>query len=255
MKYRITPLMLKHYHEPMHPRAPLGSRIAFFGGSFDPPHNGHLAVAHAALQALHLNKVLFAPVAMQPLKPLGSSAGFEDRLAMTQRAIADEPAFELSLIDAPDPANPRKAPNYTLDTLSRLRLDLPPGSTLFCLMGADSFFSLRRWHRGEAIPFVAHLIVAARPGQSLEDLGAALPSGLQFLEPASPAPNSGTIPMREYRIRSADGREAPCYVLPGLQIDISASQIRREIRSQGLEPPRLLPAAVAHYIAQKRLYR
>lgn len=239
----------------MHPTAQRGSRIAFFGGSFDPPHNGHLAVAHAALEALHLDKVLFAPVAVQPLKPHGSSAGFEDRLAMTKRAIADESAFELSLIDAPDPENPRKAPNYTLDTLSRLRLELPPNSTLFCLMGADSFLSLRRWHHGEAIPFVAPLIVAARPGQKLEDLGAALPCGLQLLEPASSAPLAGKIPMREYRVCSADGQEAPFYVLPGLQIDISASQIRQEIRLHGLEPPRLLPAAVAQYIAQKRLYR
>jgi nicotinate-nucleotide adenylyltransferase len=247
--------MLKHYHDFMQPSAPRGSRIAFFGGSFDPPHNGHLAVAHAALQALHLDRVLFAPVAVQPLKPLGSSAGFEDRLAMTQRAICNEPAFELSLIDAPDPANPRKAPNYTLDTLSRLRMELPPDSTLFCLMGADSFLSLRRWHHGEAIPFVAPLIVAARPGQKMEDLGAALPSSLKILGPTSPAPHAGKIPMREYRIRNADGREAPFYVLPGLQIDISASQIRQEIRRHGLEPPRLLPAAVAQYIAQMRLYR
>ncbi|MGA8041301.1 MAG: adenylyltransferase/cytidyltransferase family protein, partial [Terracidiphilus sp.] len=70
----------------MHSATAQGQRIAFFGGSFDPPHNGHLAVARAALQALQLDKVLFAPVGTQPLKPHGASAGFADRLAMTQLA-------------------------------------------------------------------------------------------------------------------------------------------------------------------------
>ena len=73
--------------------ADVGKRVAFFGGSFDPPHLGHLAVARAARAALELDTVLFAPVGAQPLKPQGSSAGFEHRLEMTRLAIASEPAF------------------------------------------------------------------------------------------------------------------------------------------------------------------
>ena len=88
--------------------------MAFFGGSFDPPHLGHLAVARAAQAALGLDTVLFAPVGAQPLKPQGSTAGFEDRLAMTRLAIAGEPGFAVSLADAPKPSG---APNYTLETL------------------------------------------------------------------------------------------------------------------------------------------
>src|SRR5215469_4855309 len=84
-------------------------RIAFFGGSFDPPHRGHLAIARAALQALHLDRVLFAPVGAQPLKPEGATASFDDRVAMTRLAIAEEPRFEVSLADAPAPSG---APNY-----------------------------------------------------------------------------------------------------------------------------------------------
>ena len=97
-------------------------RIAFFGGSFDPPHLGHLAVARAAREALALDTVLFAPVGTQPLKPTGSTAGFDDRVAMTRLAIAGEPAFEISLADAPKPSG---APNYTLDTLRKLKSELP----------------------------------------------------------------------------------------------------------------------------------
>lgn len=78
-----------------------GKRIAFFGGSFDPPHLGHLAVARAARAALGLDRMLFAPVGAQPLKPAGLRASFEDRLAMTELAIAGEREFEVSLADAP----------------------------------------------------------------------------------------------------------------------------------------------------------
>ena len=144
-----------------------GRRVAFFGGSFDPPHLGHLAVARAAQSALKLDTVLFAPVGAQPLKPAGSAASFEDRVAMTQWAIAGQPGFALSLADAPTPSG---APNYSFETLRALRAQLPPGSALFCLMGADSFFALRQWHRSADIPFTASLIVASRPGQPLENL-------------------------------------------------------------------------------------
>jgi len=83
----------------MSPAAHEVPRIAFFGGSFDPPHCGHLTIALAAQSALALDTVLFAPVGAQPLKPDGSTASFEDRVAMTRLAIANEPAFALSLAE------------------------------------------------------------------------------------------------------------------------------------------------------------
>ena len=165
-----------------------GPRIAFFGGSFDPPHLGHLGVARAALAALGLDTVLFAPVGTQPLKPQGTVANFEDRLAMTRLAIASDPGFALSLADAPKSSG---APNYTLDSLLALRAQLPPENALFCLMGADSFTGFSRWHRAAEIPFVAPLIVASRPGQLLDDLDSALPQGLTLVGPGfSPDTNS-----------------------------------------------------------------
>ena len=163
-------------------------RVAFFGGSFDPPHEGHLAVARAAQRALHLDRVLFAPVGAQPLKPMGSTASFEDRLAMTQLAISGDPSFDLSLIDAP---RPDAAPNFTIDTLLHLRRELPRDGVLFCLMGADSFLELTRWHRASEIPFVAQLVVAARPREPLHDLEASLPPGV-FLQNARYAAQSDT---------------------------------------------------------------
>ncbi len=243
------------YDEGMNFPANKVSRIAFFGGSFDPPHQGHIAVARAAQTALHLDAILFCPVAAQPLKPLGSTAAFQDRLAMTELAIEDQPGFEISLADAPTPDG---APNYTIDTLLRLRGQLPPPSTLFCLMGADSFRALRQWHRGAEIPFAAPLIVASRPGQQLSDLAAVLPVGLAI--DAEPTANSvqSEIDMRTYTLRNAAGTTAPFYLLPGLEIEISASEIRAQVRAalgrlcSGHE---LLPNAVCEYISAHNLYR
>jgi nicotinate-nucleotide adenylyltransferase len=292
-----------------------GRRIAFFGGSFDPPHLGHLAIARAARDAFHLDTVLFAPVGIQPLKPEGSSASFEDRLAMTRLAIDDELGFAISLADAPKSPGVRNAqPNYTIDTLKALRVEFGPDCTLYCLMGADSFFGLRQWHRAPEIPFTAALIVASRPRQPLDGLQAALPPGLT-LEPApkntsdqnvqhidqiepgaheSCTNESGPcesrtdesqIDVRTSLIVNPAGERAPFYELPGLDVEISASQIRESIRESILNSPlrgsspsaprveapsvastgsapaasarleTMLPAAVAEYIRAHGLYR
>ena len=146
----------------MDPSAQCSPRVAFFGGSFDPPHRGHLAVARAARAAFRLDSVLFAPVGAQPLKPCSPGAAFADRLEMTRLAIDGEPGFSLSLVDAPRPDH---EPNYTLETLLSLRAALPAGGLLFCLMGADSYLGLRGWRRAAEIPFAAPLIVASRPGR------------------------------------------------------------------------------------------
>ncbi|MGD0481197.1 MAG: nicotinate-nucleotide adenylyltransferase [Terracidiphilus sp.] len=268
-------------------------RVAFFGGSFDPPHNGHLAVARAARAAFALDAVLFAPVGMQPLKPEGLAASFEDRLAMTRLAIAGEPGFQVSLADAPkSPDAPQSAgdrtstpktthhdaldstpnytPNYTIDTLERLRTSLAPDCVLYCLMGADSFFGLHRWHRAAELPFVAPLIVASRPGQPLPDLivdpkvdlkadlKAALPTGLAFESPQDGSRNESGIEVRAFILVNQAGDRAPFYVLPGLHVEISASEFRAQIHAASGSPAAgrdLVPQAVRNYIAQHGLYR
>ncbi len=247
--------MLTHYHEAMHAEPVPVRRIAFFGGSFDPPHAGHLAIARAALAGLSLDRVLFAPVGSQPLKPHGASASFEDRLAMTRLAIAGQQGFEISLADAPFSEAPASSPNYTINTLLRLRSELPPGSALSCLMGADSFLILRHWHRAAEIPFVAPLIVAARPGQSLDDLASCLPHGLTLLQADSASPEIDPLTVRVYRVCNVHGATAPLYLLPGVHVDISASQIRDAIERAGHAAEEFLPPAVADYIRAHGLYR
>lgn len=222
-------------------------RIAFFGGSFDPPHQGHLAVARAARTALALDRVLFAPVGQQPLKPAGSSATFDHRVAMTRLAIADEPAFALSLADAPS-----EAPNYTIDTLFHLRSELPAGSELFCILGADSLLGLPRWHRAAELPFAATLIVAARPGQSLAQLERLLPAGLTLAAPPAPVPAPENIVLARATLRNTQGRTASLYLLPNLAIDLSATALRQQAHNPH-HPG--LPEPVFDYIAAHNLYR
>jgi nicotinate-nucleotide adenylyltransferase len=240
------------------PAAIEASRVAFFGGSFDPPHLGHLAVARAARIALQLDTVLFAPVGTQPLKPQGATADFEDRVAMTRLAIATDSAFTLSLIDAPTPVDTSNfAPNFTIDTLHRLRAELPPISALFCLMGADSFLALRSWRSAAEIPFAAPLIVASRPGESLESLQSALPPALS-IEPAKSASKIGGVEIRYFTITNSTGEQTPFYLLPGLDVEISASAIRRRIQSQlraATGTRGLLPEAVTDYVRAHGLYR
>ncbi len=221
---------------------PLPARIAFFGGSFDPPHFGHLAVARAAREALRLDKVLFAPVGAQPLKPKGASASFADRVEMTRLAIARDAGFEVSLLDAPREDG---APNYTLDSLHALQEDLP-GAELFLLLGADSFALLKNWHGAAEIPFAASLVVASRPGQNLGNLAAFLPAGLSL----SNATVRGEL--HAYTLSSDSGKTADFYLLPGLDVPISASQIRAQTRAGAASP---LPEAVAEYIRVHGLYR
>ena len=142
-------------------------RVALFGGSFDPPHCGHLEVARAATESFALDKIYFAPTGLQPLKPAGASAPFADRLAMVQLLCAADPRFVPSSVDAPC-LDAR--PNFAVDTLHRLRAELPKDARLFSIAGADSFLTLRRWHDPEGVIAAAEWIVVSRPGFSLGEL-------------------------------------------------------------------------------------
>ncbi|HUB52154.1 MAG TPA: nicotinate (nicotinamide) nucleotide adenylyltransferase [Terracidiphilus sp.] len=235
-----------------------GRRVAFFGGSFDPPHLGHVAVARAALVGLELDKVLFAPVGAQPLKRRGSTASFEDRLAMTRLAIAGEPRFDISLADAP---NALGEPNYSLETLERLRAELGTQCRLYFLMGADSFLGLNNWHRASEIPFAASLIVASRPGEHLEGVKSSLPQGLTIEATPERDRIAGNVDVRAYEIRNGSGERAEFYLLPGLDCEISATRIRGSMRKRAgagkddAEGERLVPEAVAEYVRAHGLYR
>jgi nicotinate-nucleotide adenylyltransferase len=226
--------------------------VAFFGGSFDPPHLGHLAIARAARQALQLDRVLFAPVGAQPLKPQGSSASFEERLEMTRLAIGAEPGFAVSRADAPQQDG---RPNYSWETLRLLREELTADSQLFFLMGADSLRGLRRWYRAEELPFLATLVVASRPGEDLPDLSELLPEGIIPGAESAGSAASGLRLLR-HELSNREGATASLYLLPDLEYEISATAIREAVGAgnwAGLE--RLLPIPVIGYLQMQKLYQ
>jgi nicotinate-nucleotide adenylyltransferase len=195
-------------------------RIGVYGGSFDPPHRGHLAVAIAAAESFALDVVYITPTGIQPLKNGASHASFEDRLAMVRLLCEGRARLAASKLDRP---NVDGSPNYTVDLL---RQHEHASYTLFSIVGADSFLDLRRWREPEELLRLADWIVASRPGFSLKDL----------------APLALTSIQRE-RV----------HLLESLHIEISATEIRERL-ARGEDCSNVLTPEVAEYIRAHHLY-
>lgn len=221
-------------------------RFAFFGGTFDPPHRGHVAIARAARKALRLDEVWFVPVGQQPLRD-APGAGYVDRCAMTRLAIRGAREFRLSRLDQP---REDQQPNYTADTLAIIRSHLRKRDELYLILGADSLLSLPRWHRPAEIPFLAHIVAAARPGFALRDLPACMPEGVRMVA-AEPQHSPRLL---TFTLRGPMDEPGRLSLLPDLDEDISATGIRAAL-AEGSRTERLLDPAVARYIEQKQLYR
>jgi nicotinate-nucleotide adenylyltransferase len=220
-------------------------RIAFFGGTFDPPHCGHLTIARAALERLHLDEVWFAPVGRQPLKGGSSVASFDDRVAMVKLAIAGNPRFAVSTEDAPHTDG---SPNYTVDTLKHIKT-LHPEDQLFCLIGADSFLTMKHWHRSAELLFVCDFIIAARPGFALQQIARSLPADTHIVD--QPQAEGGVITMRA---ANHQGQRSTLYLLSDLQENVSATEVR-EAFAEGATEEGVLAASVVNYIRAHKLYR
>lgn len=135
--------------------------VGVFGGTFDPVHRGHLAVARAARKAYRLGRIYFVPADVPPHKRLAPITPFPHRYAMLTLALRDEPEFVPSLIEWPSPAD---RPNYTFDTVRRFRTMLPKGDRLFFIIGIDAFLEIDTWHKPRELMQEVELIVVSRPG-------------------------------------------------------------------------------------------
>ena len=135
-------------------------QTALFGGTFDPVHNAHLAIARAAADTFHLTKVLFVPAGNPPFKA-GAMASFEDRAAMLELAVRAEgdPRFEVSRIEAPSAHGGRSYSMLTVEKLQREGV-----GPLSFIVGADAFADIRKWHRWEQLVRSVEFIVVSRPG-------------------------------------------------------------------------------------------
>jgi nicotinate-nucleotide adenylyltransferase len=134
-------------------------RLGVYGGAFDPPHLGHLVAASEACDALELDRMLWIPSAVHPLKAVGTAAAL--RLEMVRAAVAGDPRFQ-----ADDLELRRRGPSYTVDTLRALR-GREPGAALFFVTGADNLAEMPRWREPDEIARLATLAVVSRAGDAL----------------------------------------------------------------------------------------
>jgi nicotinate-nucleotide adenylyltransferase len=141
------------------------TRIGVFGGQFDPPHNGHLAVVRAARDQLGLDRVLIVPSARPPHRPMPATPA-ETRYRLAQAAFAGEPGVEVSRVELD-----RDGPGYTAETLEALAC---PECELYLIVGADQLAAMASWHRPDRVRELARVVVAARPGAPPADAAARL---------------------------------------------------------------------------------
>lgn len=196
------------------------ARVALFGGTFDPPHLGHLIVAETVREALRLDRVEFVVAADPPHKLENARTPFSDRVRMAELAVDGSPHFQLNVSEGA-----RRGPSFTVDTL-RLRRASNPDDQLWFLMGADSLVDLRTWREPSSIIELARLAVAARPGYH--------------------------VAMGEIE-RVLPGVTRASTVIDTPLIDLSSRDLRRRVRN-GLSITYRTPETVAAYIRERGLY-
>jgi len=221
--------------------------IALFGGTFDPIHRGHLNVARAAARRFRLREVWFIPADIPPHKQQALITSYFHRYSMVTLAVANEPAFLPSLLEAPEPeAHMERRPSYTIDTVRKVKAVLRPGDRLYLLIGMDAFRDIANWHKAEELLRECEFIVAARPGYSLEDVASSLPKALR----------PRLKELRADRLEEALRRRGVAlHLLPETHENISATHIRAAMKKQGDQLKKLVPNAVADYIRKEGLYK
>ena len=198
----------------------MGKRIGIMGGTFDPPHVGHLILGEVARQQLALDLVMFMPAGQPPHKRTEPMSAVQHRLAMTRLAVAGNGAFTVNTIDIERPA-----PHYT-STLRPLLQEAFPDSDFALLIGGDSLRDLPRWHEPHRVASQWQLAVLSRPGFDVD---------WTALEKAVPGVGQATT------------------MLDGPSIALSSTQVRRWANA-GRSLRYLMPAAVAGYIKENGLY-
>jgi nicotinate-nucleotide adenylyltransferase len=197
--------------------SPARFRIGLFGGTFDPPHNGHLAVARDVADALALDRVLWIPAGEPPHKSGDEVTAATLRLEMVRAATAGHSVFDVSEAEVD-----RGGPSYTVDTLRSLRGTFPD-ALLFFIIGADEYRALESWRAPEQVLDLAHLAVMDRDGARAAD-----------------------------EVPDVRGADSVHFVRVG-RIDISSTEIRRHVAA-GHDVTDFVPAAVAAIIGREGLY-
>lgn len=227
--------------------------IGLFGGTFDPIHRGHIALARAAMEKYKLHRIHFVPANIPPHKQKQPHSPFLHRFAMVALATADEKAFVPSLLEAPEEGTipikrGQEKPNYTIDTVRRLKRGFKASDKLFLLIGMDAFAEIANWHEAEALFRECEFVVAGRPGYSLADVANSLPEKLrpreEVTKPFQKQPATGDLVLPG----------ATIHFLADLRQPASATAIRTAAAT-GKSLGKFLDPAVAGYIGKTGLYK
>ena len=218
-------------------------RLGLLGGSFNPIHNGHLAIARQTREALGLDRILFIPTGQPPHKHSGSLAPAQDRYEMVRLAIASDPTLAISDVELRRPGK-----SYSIDTVRLLQQEYGAQTQLFFLVGLDAFLDFPSWRDPQALLELCQFVILSRPGQSFRSL-----STVRLLPPI-PYPSLADLDAERISQITAplSTQGLICLKLP--PCPISASDIRARIR-QGLPVANLLPPPVESYILQHHLYQ
>ena len=206
----------------------MGRKAAFFGGTFDPVHIGHLITARAVAEELGFEHITLVPAASPPHKD-GAVASGKHRLAMLRLAARDDPLFGISQVELH-----RDGPSYTFDTLEALRDQYGPDAQLTWIIGADMLEGLSSWHRADELLSLARLAIACRPPWQQR-----IPQLLEGL--------ADDLPGSSIESLAASVVQTPL-------LEVSSCRIRRRI-AEGLTVRHLTPDSVVAYIETHRLYR
>jgi nicotinate-nucleotide adenylyltransferase len=227
--------------------------IGLFGGTFDPTHRGHIALARAAEEKFSLRQIHFVPANVPPHKQKQPLTPYLHRFTMLSLATAENKNWIPSLLEAPEGLSVESGaktagPNYSIDTVRKLRAGLKSADRVFFLIGIDAFLEIQTWHEPLALFAECAFIVASRPGHSLADVANALPETLRpksaATEPFKKHPAEGDLLLPGVTV----------HLLDSLQYAISATAIR-EAAKAGRPLGKLVDPALADYIKKQNLYR
>ena len=217
-------------------------RIALYGGTFDPVHRGHLAVARTVSQIFEIDELLFVPASLAPHKRAHDVTPALHRYAMLALATQQDARLRISSFELESPAR-----GYTVETLTHFESELGNDAELFFLMGADSWSEIQTWREWQRLLMMANHIVVTRPGYELE-LAGMPPEVRERIRDTRMTPETAG--------RRIAGQGKRIFFTDAVQLEISATEIRRAARQEQFERlVELVPKSVADYITKYELYR
>jgi nicotinate-nucleotide adenylyltransferase len=225
-------------------------RIAFYGGTFDPVHTGHIAVARSVTNLFGLDEFALLPAFQAPHKKDRLPTAAIHRHAMLVLATQADPRIKVSTLEIEAPERP-----YTVET-QRTVIDTHSGAEIFFVIGADSWNEIGTWRDWQEVLSITNIIVAARPGSDLNfgHVGKEFLARIQDLRNCSTKSIFAEVNGLPAEGRSPEDAQKKIYLTDAVQINVSSSDIRTRIRRSDIEWPSMVPPEVAAYIEKYALY-